>query len=115
MDTQTLLIDLLILAIFGAAVYSFLIMPRRREYKQRQQFVATLQPGTRVTTYGGMLGTVTRIDRRLNIVTLEIAPGIEVDFLGPAIVNEYDEAEIEESVRKALGDSLGDASEDSEG
>lgn len=105
MDIQTLLIDLLILGIFGAAVYSFLILPRRREYKQRQQFVATLQTGARVTTYGGMLGTVKAIDRRLNIVTVEIAPGVEVDFLGPAIVSEYDEAEIEESVRKALGDA----------
>lgn len=107
MNLQTLIIDLVILAIFGAAVYSFLILPRRREYKKRQQFVRDLQVGTRITTYGGMMGTVTAIDRETNIVTVEIAPGVEVKFMGPAIMGEFDPDEVAESVRKALGERNG--------
>lgn len=104
MTMQTLIIDLLILGIFGAAVYAFLILPRRREYRKRQQFVADLQVGTRITTYGGMLGTVTDIDRRTHIVTVEIAPGVEVKFMGPAIVGEFDPDELAKSVERALGE-----------
>lgn len=104
MDLQRLIIDLVILAIFGAAVYSFLILPRRREFKKRQQFVSELQIGTRVTTYGGMLGTVTHIDRATNIVTLEIAPGVEVKMMGPAVMGEFDPDEVAASVRRALGE-----------
>ena len=107
MNWQTLIIDLVILAIFGAAVYSFLILPRQREFKKRQEFVRDLKIGTRVTTYGGMLGTVTAIDRETNIVTLEIAPGVEVKFMGPAIMGEFDPDQVAASVRKALGEREG--------
>ncbi len=104
MTWERLVMDLVILAIFGAAVYSFLILPRRREFRKRQQFVSELQVGTPVTTYGGMLGTVTDIDRETNIVTLEIAQGVEVKMMGPAIMGEFDPAEVAASVRRALGD-----------
>ncbi len=107
MDTRTLITDLLILAIFGAAVYAFLILPRRRDFRKRQEFVAQLKPGTKVTTYGGLIGTVTKVDHRLGIVTVEIAEGVEARFLGPAIMGEFDPDALEESVKKALKDRVG--------
>lgn len=103
MSTQTLLTDLIILAIFGAAVYSFLVLPRRREFRKRQAFVSTLQVGARVTTYGGLLGTITSVDHEAGLVTVQIAEGVEVQMLGAAIVDEYDPDAIAESVRRATG------------
>jgi preprotein translocase subunit YajC len=101
---QTILFDLIILLIFGAAIYSFLVLPRRREFRKRQAFVAQLRPGERVTTYGGLIGTVIRVDSPNGVVTLEIAPGVEADFIAAAVMGEYDPDAVAEGARRALGE-----------
>jgi preprotein translocase YajC subunit len=103
MQLSTILIDLLVLAIFGAAIYSFLILPRQREFRRRQKVVADLTPGTRVTTYGGIIGTVIEVRPDEGLVTLEIADGVRVDVVGPAIIGEFDAAGVAGSSRRALG------------
>lgn len=100
---QTILFDLLILLIFGTAIYSFLVLPRRREFRKRQEFAAQLTPGERVTTYGGLIGTVVRVDSPGGIVTLEIAPGVEADFIAAAVMGAYDPDAVAEGARRALG------------
>jgi preprotein translocase YajC subunit len=107
MDTSILLRDLAILAFFAAGVYIFLILPRRRDFKKRQQFVTQLTPGTTVTTYGGLIGTVKAVDHQLGIVTVEVAEGVELRLLGMAVMGEFDPDALEESVKKALKDQVG--------
>ncbi len=106
MPWQTLLFDIIVLSIFGAAVYSFLILPRRRDFRKRQAFVGQLEPGMEVTTYGGIIGKVTKVEHDLGLVWLEIAPGVEVRFIGAAIMGEFDTEALEESVRKALAERV---------
>ena len=70
---QTLLFDMIILGIFGVAVYAFLIQPRRREFRKRVEYVSTVKPGTQVTTYGGIIGKVKSIDYKMGTARVEIA------------------------------------------
>ncbi|HEC22382.1 MAG TPA: preprotein translocase subunit YajC [Chloroflexi bacterium] len=94
--------DIFILALFAAAIYAFLILPRQREFKKRQRFVRSLSVGTRVTTYGGMIGTVKKVESERGLVTLEVADDIELQFLAAAITAEFDPEAYAESARRAL-------------
>ncbi len=82
--------DMVIIGIFGAAIYAFLIMPRQRAFKRRQQFVNTIQTGMMVTTYGGIIGTVREINDKRGTVKVEIADGVLVDMLAIAVMQEFD-------------------------
>lgn len=102
MPLQTLLTDLLILLIFGAAVYTLLVLPRQREFRRRQRFVARLQPGVRVTTYGGIVGVVKEVRSNEGLVTLEVAAGVDITLLAAAIMGEFDAEGVREGAQRAL-------------
>jgi preprotein translocase subunit YajC len=89
---SNLLFDIVILALFAAAVYSFLIMPQQRRFKKRQELVRNLRVGMEVLTYGGLLGKVSAVDRDSGIVTVEVAPGLNLRFIAAAITDEFDAA-----------------------
>ncbi len=104
MSPQTLITDLLILLIFGAAVYTLLILPRQREFRRRQRFVAQLRPGTRVTTYGGIVGIVKEVHSDEGLVTLEVAEGVNITLLAVAIMGEFNAEGVREGAQRALKD-----------
>ena len=65
-----------------------------RAVKQRQiaahhAFIAGLSPGDRITTAGGIFGTVRAIDA--DVCQLEIAPGVVIDLV-PIVINRRVEA-----------------------
>jgi preprotein translocase subunit YajC len=73
-----------------ALVWVFVI----RAVKQRQvgahhAFIAGLRPGDRVTTAGGIFGTIRAIDA--DRCQLEIAPGVVIDLV-PIVINRRVEA-----------------------
>lgn len=99
---QTLLFDLIILGIFGLAIYAFLIQPRRREFRKRVAYVSTVKPGARVTTYGGIIGTVKSIDYEAGTARVEIAEGVVVEMLSASIMGDFDRDAVAESTQKAI-------------
>ena len=101
MDFSTILTDLMIIGLFVIAVYAFSVLPRQREFRNRQKLVDELKLGTQVITYGGMIGTVKKIDTDAGVVTLQIADGVEAQFLAQAISSEYDVEAIADSVKRA--------------
>jgi preprotein translocase subunit YajC len=102
MDFPTLLTDLFIIGLFAIGIYTFTILPRQRAFKERQKLVSELTVGTEVTTYGGMIGKVTKIEADQGIVHLEIANGVTVRLLMQAIGSEYKPAEVADSAQKAM-------------
>jgi preprotein translocase subunit YajC len=96
---ENLLFDLFIIALFAAGVYAFLIMPRQREWKRRQKLVRELKVGAEVLTYGGLVGTIKRIDEETGLVSVEVAPGVELRFIGAAITQEFNAAEYAEAAK----------------
>ena len=87
---QNILLDLFLLALFAGAIYSFLILPRQREFRGRQKFVRSMEIGTQVLTYGGLVGTIQAIDSARGIVTVEVADGISLQVIAAAITGEFD-------------------------
>ena len=101
MDFNQLIFDLIVLGLFVLGIYVFSVLPRQREFRQRQKMVNELKPGTEVVTYGGLIGTVKQVDSDHGIVTLEIAKGVEARFLAQAVTSALDKEALVESVKKA--------------
>ncbi len=73
-----------IVVLFGL-LYFVTIRPQRNRQRAAQQTQRTVEPGARVRTTAGMYGTVVSVEDQ--DVVLEIAPGVEVQFLRRAIMD----------------------------
>ena len=56
--------------------YFLLVMPQQKKMKKRKSMIEALKKGDRVTTTGGIIGTVTNLTPE--IVTVQIAEGVRV-------------------------------------
>ena len=79
---------LLIPVLFVLALYLLMIRPQRRRVQAQRALVSSLTPGQRVVTAGGMIGTLVDVDDERAAV--EVAPGVVIDFLAPAVVRVLD-------------------------
>ncbi len=73
---------LLILIVFGL-FYTFMVRSQRRRVATQQRFLDDLQPGDRVVTAGGVIGDLVAVEG--GRARLEIAPGVVIEVLAPAI------------------------------
>ena len=99
---QNILLDLFLLALFAGGIYSFLILPRQREFRRRQKFVRSMEIGTQVLTYGGLIGTIRAIDSTSGVVTVEVADGIRLRVIAAAITGEFDAEAYAKSAQRAM-------------
>ena len=71
MDTNLIISIVYMVALF--AVFSFLfIKPQKKKEKQLEELRSSLEVGQMVTTIGGMIATVAKVEDE--IVTLEVGP-----------------------------------------
>jgi preprotein translocase subunit YajC len=94
---------LLIVLLFGV-MYFLMIRPQQKRRREAAAMQNSLGPGDQIVTIGGLHGTVVAVAD--DVVTLEVAPGVEVQFARPAIarvvnqsaspVAEPEEPEVEE-------------------
>src|SRR5947208_7129726 len=82
---MSLLIPLVLLAI----MYLLLIRPQQQRVKRQRMLVSSLAVGDRVVTIGGVIGEVVSLGDETTDV--EIADGVVVTFLRPAINRKLDE------------------------
>jgi preprotein translocase subunit YajC len=88
---------LFLLLLFGV-VYFLMIRPQQKRRREAQTMQSSLGAGDKIVTIGGLHGTVVQIDD--DVATLEIAPGVTVQFARQAIARILPQAEpvIEEPV-----------------
>lgn len=96
---QSILFALVLFLALGA-YWSLVIFPRQREYEKRHKYVQTLNPGDKMITYGGIIGTVVTVESESGIATVEIAPGVVVSVLIQSLVEPFDAERLAESARK---------------
>lgn len=73
---------LFLLLLFGV-VYFMMIRPQQKRRREAMQMQSQLGPGDRIVTIGGLHANVVSIDD--DVATLEIAPGVVVQFARQAI------------------------------
>ena len=77
------LTSLLLLVLMGVFFYFLLIRPQQRRARQQRALIDSLDVGDDVMTIGGLYGTIRRLDE--DRVTLEVSPGVDLQFTKSAI------------------------------
>ncbi|MHB1199686.1 MAG: preprotein translocase subunit YajC [Polaromonas sp.] len=72
------------LVLLFVVLYFVMIRPQMRKQKEHRAMIEALAKGDEVATAGGLLGKVTRLGDVY--LTLEIAPGVEVQLQRSAII-----------------------------
>ena len=82
--------------------YFLIIRPQSKRNKEEQQMRNALQIGNKVVTIGGVFGTVMEIDNEKNVVSLNIAPNVNVTIYKSSIASvlKEKEAKIEEKTEE---------------
>jgi len=78
-DLLSLLPFVLIIAVF----YFLIIRPSQKRRRDQAALLNAVQPGDRIMTTAGLLGTVSSVDD--DEFTLEVSPGVELRFIKGAI------------------------------
>jgi preprotein translocase subunit YajC len=92
-------IFVIFLLILGMGAYwVFMLMPKQRDFMQRQQLARKLKSGDEVITGGGLVGTVSRIDAENGVAYIQLAEGFEVRVLTAAILDIYNPEEIVKNI-----------------
>jgi preprotein translocase subunit YajC len=73
-----------LLAVFFVAMYVLLILPNQRKQKKWQEMLNQLKSGDKVTTNGGIRGTVLSV--KDDAVVIRVQPdGVKLEFVRSAI------------------------------
>ena len=73
---QSAIMNIVPLVFMFAIFYFLLIRPQQKKAKEHRALLDSLKKGDQVVTAAGIHGKVTAMDE--NIVTLEIAPGVNI-------------------------------------
>lgn len=73
---------LLIVLLFGV-MYFMMIRPQQKRRREAQAMQSALGPGDEIVTIGGLHATVVAVGD--DVVTVELAPGVNARFARPAI------------------------------
>ena len=85
---------LLIVLLFGV-MYFMMIRPQQKRRREAQAMQAALGPGDQIVTIGGLHATVVAVDD--DVVTVEIAPGVNARYARPAIARVVNPAPVAEA------------------
>ncbi|HEY3046660.1 MAG TPA: preprotein translocase subunit YajC [Polaromonas sp.] len=83
-DMLSSLTGMLPLVLMFVVLYFVMIRPQMKKQKEHRTMVEALAKGDEVATAGGLLGKVTKLGDAY--LTLELAPGVEVQLQRSAIV-----------------------------
>jgi preprotein translocase subunit YajC len=101
------LLELLPFVAVALAFWLLILRPAKQRRDAQARLVASLAAGQRVMTAGGIFGTVRSVqDGR---VTLEVAPGVAIELVAPAIAEILPEPAAGASAPG--GSALGDATD----
>lgn len=82
---------LILIALMAVAFYFLILRPQKKRQQAAQKTMSSLQPGTRVLLGSGLFGTIVAVGDKQAV--LEIAPGVELTVLKPAIARIVTEAD----------------------
>jgi preprotein translocase subunit YajC len=90
--------QILIFVVMGAAFYFLLLRPQQKQAKRQAETIASLTPGTRIVTIGGIYATVVSIDD--DRVRVAVADGSEFEIIkravGSVLPDEDDQVDAED-------------------
>jgi preprotein translocase subunit YajC len=88
---------LLLIVLLFVVMYFMMIRPQQKRRRDAQNMQSALGPGDEIVTIGGLHGTVVSMDD--DVVTIQIADGVNARFARPAIARivRRDEAAVDDN------------------
>jgi preprotein translocase subunit YajC len=83
--------QLVFLALLVAFFYFLIVRPQRNRLRSQQQLQSSLELGDEILTFAGFFATIRRFDG--DVVTVELAPGVEARLTRRAISGKVTPAE----------------------
>ena len=83
-DVMSSLTGMLPLVLMFVVLYFVMIRPQMKRQKEHKAMIDALAKGDEIATAGGLLGKVSKLGD--NTLSLEIAPGVEVQLQRHAVV-----------------------------
>jgi preprotein translocase subunit YajC len=83
-DMMSSLTGMLPLVLMFVVLYFVMIRPQMKKQKEHRTMIEAIAKGDEVATAGGLLGKITKLGEAY--LTLELAPGVEVQLQRSAIV-----------------------------
>lgn len=84
------MVIVLYFAVIAALFFVLIVRPQRRQAAARRALIQALAVGDDVITAGGIYGTVVAMDD--DVLTVQVAPGVELRVAREAIARKRDEA-----------------------
>jgi preprotein translocase subunit YajC len=85
---------LLLIVLLFVVMYFLMIRPQQKRRREAQDMQSSLGLGDEIVTIGGLHATVVSVDD--DVVTVEIAPGVNVRFARPAIARVVTRSDVPE-------------------
>ena len=63
------------------------MLSQRKRKKQQQELMDGLTVGDQVTTIGGLIGTLVKINTKLKTMKIKVDKGVRLTYLKPSIVS----------------------------
>jgi preprotein translocase subunit YajC len=101
-------------ALIGGLFYLFLLRPQQKRVKAQQALISSVDVGDDIVTTAGIYGTITSIDEDDGTLTVQIAPGVEIQMLRAGIgrlAHDADEDDDEGDAYEDDDDEVLDASD----
>lgn len=89
-----------LLIVLMVAMFAIMIIPQRRRNKKIKEMLASLKPGTRVRTIGGIYGTIASIKDETVILT--VGPDKVKLVFARGAISQVDEAGVENEMSEEL-------------
>ncbi len=74
---------ILYFAVLVGIFYFMLIRPQQQRRKQHQNTIESLEPNVRVTTIGGIIGTVVKVKEKT--IILKVADNVNIEMLKTSV------------------------------
>jgi preprotein translocase subunit YajC len=97
------------LLLLGVVFYFLLIRPQQRRARAQQSLLRSIEVGDEVVTGGGIFGHVVDIDEDEDVVTLQIADGVQIKIMRGGIgrkIEAWDEDEDEDDDEHETNDGV---------
>lgn len=95
-----------VLILILAAYWSFVIFPKQRDFKKHNNYVRTLRVGDEVITYGGIIGTISRMDQESGVAWVKVAENVELKMITAALTRPYEPDEVAASAAIGVEESV---------
>lgn len=96
------IVSFLPLLLIGVVFYFLLIRPQNQRRRAQMEMQSSIEVGDDIVTTAGIYGTITEIDDDYGIVTVEVAPSVEIRLARAAVATRLaDDDEFKDEVEGA--------------